>query len=677
MKANKKVVLSLSIILTLVSIIRIVLQFKTPLYPLEKYGADDLLMVRYADLLGKNGKILGDYGGYTLLKLPGYALFLWLNNKLGINYSVLYGLIYAISCIVLFIAIYLLTRSVISSFICYLFVVFCPVCFGYNVFGRVYCVALVPILTVLIIACYIGIIARRKKLFKQTVWVLLAGVVYGYYRITRYDSIWMTMFMFGITLVLVIITFVELKGRSPKEKVIKIMLYSIPFVVGLIFTNSLCLINYCNYGIYNTTDFNETHFAEMCKMLMKIEPEKEYDGVYVTRDTLQKASNYSDGLKSLVDNRNQLGWNNTLNNGEIPRDFYAWNLRYAAIDLGFYSDARNADDQYRLICEDLERAFSKGCLPQRDVIAVSPFSAPIDIDDIPEILHYSMSEGMYSIISFSAINSKTRTTSELSDGIESKLFEEYTNEELASPDELYGTLFFSGWMFADNPDSTLQIKLLMGDQEYNIDFTDSKDVYRNFEVEQAKTSRFSVCLNDTAYDFDYDDVMVEIILDNKIIKRIKMNELSKNIEAIDGCKYCIDNYRVYHSDSSVIKKYDSDVKWCSTLDKVIKIGGYVSWFIFYLSIISIVIELGVIKYKIKNKTGLFIGDSILLIMKIGLLLTVWAIVLIQSERSYTGWLKFKASYCSGAYILYALFLGLCVTKIIDWGNKFYHRKKSE
>ncbi len=651
------------ICIALVSLFRIYIQIITPLYPRILFGVDDLLMVRYADLLGKNGKFLGEYNFYTLNKLPGYAFFLWLNDKLNTPYSFLYGVFLVIACLIFMYAVYLYYKDRKKAFICFLFVLFCPVLVSHDVFGRVYCIALVPILTILIAAAYIGIIAQRSDYKKMLIWIILAGITYGSYSITRYDSIWMTLFIVGITLVLIIFSFKENKGIGKTKNIIYVSIYLIPILIGVFFTNALCLTNYLNYGIYAKTDFNDSHFAEMCKLLMDIEQDEEVAGVYVTMDAINKAAENSEKFKELVDNRNQVGWDGVLENGEINIDIYAWDLRYAADALGWYADAKTAESNYGEICQDLQNAFASGNLKKRNIIAVSPFSAPFRMEDISRMIKYSVQEGVYDVVTFKGVMTDTKIMEENSDGLEAQLFENYTNEELISPDEI-GITSLSGWLMASSDETNIKVYLVDGEKRYPVEFQPSDDVYSVYGVEQAKNARFAIELTDE--NRAKEPLKIEIVNEDGDVNCLSLAEFAENKTAIQGCLYNIDNYAYVGKDNKIDSKLKLEEKTCKTVNCCIARMGKISFVMFEGSIIAIIMDivLLILLKFIKSKEDCnFVIIS--LIVKLGLLISMWAIIMLQSERNFMTLTPFLPSSSSGAYILYAIYLGLCICTVFE------------
>ncbi len=654
----------ISIVLLMLCALRVYVQSVVPLYPIDAAGVDDMLMVSYANMLGKNNLFLGEYSFFTLLKLPGYGMFLWLNNFLNTRYSVLLGMLYSIGCLLLFKSMKDLTHDTLKAFLTFLITLFCPVMFDSWVGGRIYCIALVPVLTVYISALYIGIIGRTKMGKNSLFYLFFAGIIYGFYRVVRYDHMWMTLFMVGVSLLVVVIITMKERGGVLR----KIVVLLIPFIIGITVTTTLKTINYFNYGIYAATDFNEMHFAEMCKYIMSIEPDEEYEGVYVSMETLHRAAEVSSNLKKLVDNRDLMGWDGLDENGEVWIDLYAWNLRYAADSLHLYTDPIECDLYYKQICDDLRNAFDSGTLKKRDIIAVSPFSAPLAIKDIPQMIKYSVVEGLENVFHFSPINIEWRYTDFASDNQYTLMFEDFTNEEFVSENELGKSVSISGWFFPIDERDELRIFLIDKDgKSIQMQFEDSQDVYDAKRIEQAKCARVNLfVLSNENFCVDESGIKIRVSINNELVYEDYLNNFVNGI-SIDGVDYYIDNVTYYFPNESACKKlenYKQSKEFLGTAVSVIqKLSGLVLFFVFAVMIGEIIIFInGVAKKKEE--------DALPIVLKIGLCFSIWIIVLMQSERNFSEWGGFYAFYSAGAYVFYCILISLCINTCIDWRRAY-------
>ena len=667
LKDKKKLIAALIsyFFILLVGAFRIWIQSVVPLYPNVNAAYDDLLMVRYADRLGNSAGWLGPYDSYTLNKLPGYAVFLRLNHIINARYEVFYGVLLFIACVFLYIASYKLMKSRIMAFIMYVTALFCPIMIECNVSGRIYCIALVPLCTITLVAGYMGIIANRNEGFlKMLPWIILSALTYAYYRVLRYDYMWISCFLVGITAYLLILYMIEHKKEGIKKLILQAAYLLIPIAAGVVATNGLCLLNYVNYNIYTATDFNDTNFAEMCSLIMSIEPDKEIPGVYVTKDALYKAASVSPKLKRLTDERDEVGWSFTRpEDGEIEIDFYAWNLRYAADALGLYGDAPALNTYYGEICNDLEKAFEDGRLVKRDVITVSPFSAPLAISEIPDMLYYSLVEGFGSVLRWDDVNAIYKVSSIPSEDPDSVLFEELTGEEVISEDELDNGITLVGWFYPKKEGDELSV--VVYDQkgnEFRPEFESSPDVYNVYGDEAAKNCRINLCINDNSGLDLSGDLYVKLILNGETIYDAPVLDISSAGD-IKGIRYSVGQASKHNYKKEVVvlrNVYERSYRvFYYTLQTIRIMAPYVAILLLIIMLAEIIMY---IIARVKKKDTEFLP----IMLKIGILITMWVTILLQSERNFKDWDMFSPFYGAASFMLYSILTGLCLATLAGW-----------
>lgn len=653
--------------------IRIAIQTMVPMFPITNSDVDDLLMVSLASRMKFSRPWLGAYDRYTLNKLPGYSIFLKINNLFNFRYSIFLGVFYSAACLLFLYAMYRFTKSKYKSLIAFAIVLYCPVMLDDEVGGRLYCISLVPLCTIAIIASYLGAIADRDKNSKMTLWLIIGGAFYSYYRIIRYDYIWITGFIVAVSVLVMVLYLIEYKNAlNLKKIIIRLIIVLIPICMGIVTTNVLRFINYRSYGVYVTSDFEESNFAKMCKLLMSIEPDKEIDGVYVSMNAIEKAADNSPNLKKLVDEREKTGWSNQTEDGDVYIDFYAWNLRSAANNLGIYKDAKYANDFYGQICDDLEKAFDDGILEKRKALTISPFSAPLKMSDIPDFIDYSVKVGLYSIISYNYIDVGYNITNDSSFDGRVIAFEDILNEELISPDEI-GNVLLEGWIYAENDDDEISLSIIDGNgNEYIADFVDSPDVYNAHKKENAKKARFSIRLNGKWKETD--NVYVVIKLNDEVVYESLFKDFVNELD-IEGCNYSLDKV-IYPRYKDNIVSMEEDIKDdLKFLQACVDFFKAIAVFIIAICILSCIVELIINIYNVVKKKK---ADFLPLILKLGLFLTMWINVMMQSERNFKGGVSFGSFYSSGAYTIYSIFVAFCIITFIELLYRLFKRvlKKS-
>ncbi len=377
------------------AVLRVFLQTRVPLVVSTVSPDDDMLMAAYADRMSVL-HWLGAYGMRTLEKLPGYALFLAVSFWSHLPYMAVLGIFYAVCCLVFYGALKNLFGRPAPAFIGYVLLLFAPMMFDLHIGQRVYQMAVVPGLTVLTAAGLIGMFAQRREGAKAMLpWALAAGIGYGLYAVTRFDTVWLLALAAGAAFLGFLwwlaagrkTYYHKAAGRSIAFFVVLL----IPLLAAPVSKGVLRAVNGAVYGTAVTDDFNSGSFAEACTLILQLDGGEEPadDGVYVTRAALEKAYAASPtlaGLKPLMDEQYQTALSGgPLIAGEWEREYYAWQIRAAAFRAGHYTDARETEAFFGQIASELKAAYADGRLTKREGLAFSPFTALLTPERIGKI----------------------------------------------------------------------------------------------------------------------------------------------------------------------------------------------------------------------------------------------------------------------------------------------------
>ena len=197
------------ILIGLAAFLRLSFQLRLPIYARPNWIDDDGMIINYAiNLL--NGEWLGEYSRYTLNKMPGFSLMLAVFKRFGIPYMLGIGVLWVLGALVFYHAIKLYNKSFIGSYICYLFVLFCPILFDDKVGQQIYRMSVIPIWVLYIVSCYMIIFFQRRLGIKRNLgWMILAGFSYMQFVLAREDAIWFKCFVFGATFLLFVLFFID------------------------------------------------------------------------------------------------------------------------------------------------------------------------------------------------------------------------------------------------------------------------------------------------------------------------------------------------------------------------------------------------------------------------------------------------------------------------------------
>lgn len=389
-------------------LIRIVLQMGIPVMIIGDAAVDDKLFVDYAKSILES-TWLGNYSAYTLNKMPGFGIFLAILKYLNIPYMLGIILLYCFACCVFFVVLKKIVHNDAISYFMFIYVLFSPVMLDTQVSQRIYRMSIIPSLVLLVVSSYLAIYVERDKGYKGILpWAVLAGIAYAIFYIIREDAMWFTCFVFGASVLIICLIFFENKHKGEwRKRIYSALCLLIPLILCIVGVTSLKFINYRNYGVFTTTDFKDTYYADMGKEILKIKPDEEKEHVWVTRDTIDTLYEISPTFATLKPELDKLyvgmdSWATGAIDGEIEKDYIIWAIRWAADTSGVYQQGATYTNMfYKQVYDDILEAFADGKLEKRDAIILSNLARPFVFSrDFKPCLEFVWTE-MRELVSYS------------------------------------------------------------------------------------------------------------------------------------------------------------------------------------------------------------------------------------------------------------------------------------
>lgn len=648
-------------------VIRVILQMQLPVWARGSFTVDDYLMARYADSIVETGW-LGKYDYFAMNKLPGYSFFLALNDKLGLPYMLSVGLFYCLACYIFLAAIRKIAKNETVSLICYLLLLFSPAMFDDHIAQKIYRMALIPPLVIIIVSSYLVLYTERKRGIKKNLgWIIGASLAYAAFYIIREDSSWFMCFILGASAVLLGLYIIENRKKVKLFGYVKyIAMLASPIIAGTIAVNAISLKNYNEYGVYAKNDFNETHFSSVCGMLMRIEPEEEIPKIYISKSTLDRAMEASPTLRQMQEAMEKRYADPTspgLMNGEFYKAMFVWNFRWAAGESGLYTDAVETDKFFEQVYNELSAAFDNGTFEKRNALVLSPWARPIREGDIDGIVKYSF-QGYRDIISYDDIDAVVYAASGPAEHIE--VMADVTNQTLIEPNNAY---YLKGWMFSIDPEKEIEITLYDANgNEFIPAFKGSEDVYQHFlgtgeDYANAQHCRFEMSLTEKSMNIN--EIYARINLGGEEI----FNDLLSNIKTLDNddIRMSIDT-NGYSSAVSAEMVQDAQES-VDALNKFIGIYSKTWAVAAIIGALAFVSELCVnIRSLIKKKNTNFSAW----IIKLGMLLTIWGNLLVISVNYFeTDADDYREYYAAGVYPIWHIFICLSICTLFMYAKNLY------
>lgn len=371
----------LFIVLSLLTLYRVFLASKIPLYAQGGADLDDYLLVKYATKM-INFKWLGAFNSLTLVKGTSFSLFLAIGYYLNIPYSIFLILCYIGALIMLIFALkkYMSNKYLLS--LLYIILLFSPVMFHIENTQKIYRGGLIVTFVVFVIASIIHLYSNRNEDIKKLmIWSIISSLCLSFFWFIKEDSIWIIPFVCGALSLSIIWLIINKKSVTKIKR--RIFFIVLPIITLIIINEIYCSLNYFIYGEYTITDRTGTYYKEVLNDLLKIK-NKRIDEIWITKDTVYKAMKESPTFaksKEQIDEMYKNSW--ALVEGEIRGDIIFWTLRDAFDKAGVYKDGgKKANEYYKKIDKELDEAFDNKKFEEEDAIYLSSNSKGITKKDI-------------------------------------------------------------------------------------------------------------------------------------------------------------------------------------------------------------------------------------------------------------------------------------------------------
>ena len=381
---------------------------------------DDRMMFENAGNL-INGVWLGDYNSYTLSKGISYPLFLVLARKLFLPYSALLSLLQAAGAGLFVRALSLRLQNPYGRAALYLLLLFSPVSLTLLVTQRLYRMAIVPGMVLLVFSGMIGLTLRKDQpLKRQLPWALLTGFALAFFWQIREDSVWIMPFIAVMTVWNIGYVILVLHNRiSRKQILLHCLVLILPMFLLFVGNSGIAAINALHYGVFLTNDRTEGSFAELMSLFYRLESDTTVSSdIWISRDTIAKAENVSPTLQQLYPLLDTYVEDWATANGEIPGDHFSWVLRDAVQDSGYAEDAVSAQNFYNSVFSELLTAIDQNelSLKQDGAVYFSSQSRGVPVGEIPGILSDAL-QNIWKIAGYTdcALSSSARSAGRLSD----------------------------------------------------------------------------------------------------------------------------------------------------------------------------------------------------------------------------------------------------------------------
>ena len=359
--ANAILILVLSI-----SAVRFLLSFNLPLLFLPMQVHDDGLFMRLATNLA-SGHWLGNFDQFTLMKGPGYPMFLALTGLSGLPVTATHALFEILALLIAGWAAWRLTLSRLVGVLVFVVLAFYPAGFIDNL-QRVFRDQIYWAQTLVILSLFsVLLLSPPRTRASQLGLAGAAGLVLGWAWLTREEGIWL---LPGLTLLAVGAVFINRAERG--RSIAAARNIAVAVAACLAVNGAFMAGNRIAYGSYVGVDFKQRDFTAAVDALQSVDTGSVTPFVPVpaaARSEVAKISPAFQPLAAVLAPGTPLsdGWGIGCRQfqqgcGDIAAGWFVWALRDAAAVNGYYQSPRIAAQKFGQIAADITEACADGRL---------------------------------------------------------------------------------------------------------------------------------------------------------------------------------------------------------------------------------------------------------------------------------------------------------------------------
>lgn len=431
---GKRLILLIAYAATSIFYISLILHLPVSIY--SQWIFDDAMFWTNAYSILTTGW-LGEFDQLTLAKGPGFPFFLVLNALSGLPVTL------TLSALFLFVA-YLLSAGLVRlgvgqywAFFIFLGTVLLPS----NMPVRIIRDNFYGTLTLATVVCLVWLLIGFNSKKKAAVAILLSGIVFALFFLTREEVIWIApAFMVFFSLLLL-----TPSGRSLLKARARSLLATA--IVSSSLISAVAVTNFIHYGAFQTNDFTQGSFQGALDSLQGIKVKTKINYVPVPSEARDIAYSVSPAFKELQPyfegpgkSWQKFGCELYVDTcGDFAGGWFMWAFRDGAAVNGHFSSAAVANDYFGRIKQDISNACASGKIECEN--RPLPFVQSADVSQIPSVLARSIEVTM----SLLSVDSTSQVAASNGSPIQLRLVSAFLGNPNFAPIETGEQIVLSGW----------------------------------------------------------------------------------------------------------------------------------------------------------------------------------------------------------------------------------------
>ena len=334
----------------------------------RNYFFDDLLYLRLGNMI-LNGQWLGAFDETTLVKGPGYPLWIVVSFLSGLPLLLSQNILYVSACSLLIYALLPFAQGQYTL----LSIMFCVLLFDPQAHSanniRVFRDFLYSTQHILIFACLIGMLSKRGGVLSLLYWALGLGICLTFFWITREENFLILPSLF----MLLAYTGWKIWRENGKKTFLRISLLVVPLAILAVAVVGLCALNNQYYGISEVVEQNSSevnHALDALKRVKQAEwhryiplPKEVRDKIYLVSPAFAELKPFLEGpVGEMWTRMSTSRLPELLGKEDIGGGWYLWALRDSIKGAGYYRSGTETINFYSRLASEVNAACDNGGL---------------------------------------------------------------------------------------------------------------------------------------------------------------------------------------------------------------------------------------------------------------------------------------------------------------------------
>jgi hypothetical protein len=349
------------------SLIYVVVYVHTPLsIPFSPH--DDMLFIKLGGYLSE-GKWLGPYDQFALMKGPGYPAFLAIANWLGISIAIAHALFHCVATAFFVAVCQRFIKSHVLSALHFALLLWSPILLTV-ILMRVFRDAIYTDQVLLFLALFMLLLFGAPDARRRITFGIASGLALGWLWLTREEGVWL---LPGLAILVAGAFMRDFRVGRLRAFATGLAILAVTYGATQIAFSTANLIAYRKFI---SVDFKERNFQRALGAIHSVtsgETRHYVSATRATRDQIYRVSPSFASLSRYLDVPVDQGWAMISCSavptmcGEIGSGWFMWALRDAVQAVGHYASPRRASAFYGQVADEITAACARGdlkCNPQ-------------------------------------------------------------------------------------------------------------------------------------------------------------------------------------------------------------------------------------------------------------------------------------------------------------------------